>query len=71
MSWIRTLVYAFPILITLYVLENTTPEDYGPVSLQPPALDHSDHPPPVGGLIADMTGSSPLSFARSNEGLFG
>ena len=55
---------AFPILITLYVVENTTPEDYGP-SFSAATLAFGITQiisPPVGGLIADMTGSFTIVF---------
>ena len=55
---------AFPILITLYVVENTTPEDYGP-SFSAATLAFGMTQiisPPVGGLIADMTGSFTIVF---------
>ena len=55
---------AFPILITLYVVENTTPEDYGP-SFSAATLAFGITQiisPPVGGLIADMTGSFTMVF---------
>ncbi len=55
---------AFPILITLYVVQNTTPEDYGP-SFSAATLAFGVTQiisPPVGGLIADMTGSFTLVF---------
>ena len=55
---------AFPILITLYVVENTTPEDYGPCfSAATLAFGITQIiSPPVGGLIADMTGSFTIVF---------
>ena len=55
---------AFPILITLYVVQNTTPEDYGP-SFSAATLAFGVTQiisPPVGGLIADITGSFTLVF---------
>jgi predicted MFS family arabinose efflux permease len=55
---------AFPILITLYVVQNTTPEDYGP-SFSAATLAFGVTQiisPPVGGLIADLTGSFTLVF---------
>ena len=58
---------AFPILITLYVVENTTPEDYGP-SFSAATLAFGITQiisPPVGGLIADMTGSFTIVFLRA------
>ena len=55
---------AFPILITLYVVENTTPEDYGPsFSAATLAFGISQVvSPPLGGLIADLTGSFTVVF---------
>ena len=55
---------AFPILITLYVVQNTTPENYGP-SFSAATLAFGVTQiisPPVGGLIADITGSFTLVF---------
>ena len=55
---------AFPILITLYVVENTTPEDYGP-SFSAATLAFGITQiisPPLGGLMADMTGSFTIVF---------
>ncbi|MAJ51379.1 MAG: hypothetical protein CMB82_07190, partial [Flammeovirgaceae bacterium] len=55
---------AFPILITLYVVQNTKPEDYGP-SFSAATLAFGVTQiisPPVGGLIADITGSFTLVF---------
>jgi len=55
---------AFPILITLYVVENTTSEDYGP-SFSAATLAFGVTQiisPPVGGLIADLTGSFTIVF---------
>jgi predicted MFS family arabinose efflux permease len=55
---------ALPILITLYVVENTTAGDYGPsFSAATLAFGVSQTiAPPLGGFIADQTGSFTLVF---------
>ncbi len=55
---------AFPILITLYVVENTTAEDYGP-SFSAATLAFGITQiisPPFGGLLADLSGSFTIVF---------
>ena len=55
---------ALPTLITLYVVENTTAKDYGP-SFAAATLAFGiaqTISPPVGGYIADLTGSFTLVF---------
>ena len=55
---------AFPMLITLYVVENTTAEDYGP-SFSAATLAFGITQiisPPFGGLLADFSGSFTIVF---------
>jgi MFS family permease len=58
---------SLPSLITLYVVENTTAEDYG-ASFAAATLVFGvaqTISPPIGGWIADMTGSFTLVFLLS------
>ncbi|MEE4302156.1 MAG: MFS transporter [Pseudomonadales bacterium] len=56
-----------PLLITMYVVEHTTPTDYGPAfSAATLAFGVAQMvSPPIGGVIADVSGSFTLVFALS------
>jgi predicted MFS family arabinose efflux permease len=57
-----------PTLVTIYVVENTTPQDYGP-SFAAATLAFGiaqTISPPIGGFIADLSGSFKLVFLLSS-----
>ncbi|MDA0272542.1 MAG: YbfB/YjiJ family MFS transporter [Proteobacteria bacterium] len=57
-----------PTLVTIYVVENTTPQDYGP-SFAAATLAFGiaqTISPPIGGFIADLSGSFTLVFLLSS-----
>jgi MFS family permease len=59
---------ALPTLMTIYVVENTTAEDYGP-SFAAATLTFGiaqTISPPIGGFIADLSGSFTLVFLLSS-----
>jgi MFS family permease len=59
---------ALPTLMTIYVVENATAEDYGP-SFAAATLAFGiaqTIAPPIGGFIADLSGSFTLAFLLSS-----